>query len=161
MRLGEIYRAEQPTLLRRVARRVGIDHAEDLIHQVFVRLAGRPDVVAAIDQPSRYLGAALRNLERQEARTAERQHRQHHVPLEDADIAGIDPIAHLEARDRLARIEQGLDRLKPLTRNVFLARRLDGYSYAEIAEQTGLSVRGVEKQMSRAIKQLSRHLHDA
>ena len=51
-------------------------------------------------------------------------------------------------------------RLKPLTRQIFLACRLDGYSYAEIAEQTGLSIRGVEKQMSRAIKQLGRHLRD-
>ena len=64
--------------------------------------------------------------------------------------------------DRLARLEQAVLRLKPLTRQIFLACRLDGYSYVEIAEQTGLSVRGVEKQMSRAIKQLGRHLrhHD-
>jgi RNA polymerase sigma-70 factor (ECF subfamily) len=52
--------------------------------------------------------------------------------------------------------------LKPLTREIFLACRLDGYSYAEIAQRTGLSVRGVEKQMSRAIKKLGQHLraHD-
>jgi len=159
-RLEEIYRAERPSLLRRLARRASIDQAEDIIQQVFVRLAGRAETVAAIDHPSRYLGEAVRNLERDEARAAARHNRHHHVPLDDVDIVGIDPISHLEARDRLARIEQGLDRLKPLTRNVFLARRLDGYSYAEIAEQTGLSVRGVEKQMSRAIKQLARHLHD-
>jgi len=159
-RLEEIYRAERPSLLRRLARRASIDQAEDIIQQVFLRLAGRAETVVAIDHPSRYLGEAVRNLQRDEARAAARHNRHHHVPLDDVDIVGIDPISHLEARDRLARIEQGLDRLKPLTRNVFLARRLDGYSYAEIAEQTGLSVRGVEKQMSRAIKQLARHLHD-
>ncbi len=77
-------------------------------------------------------------------------------------MASGDPVAALEARDRLARIEEAVLRLKPLTREIFLACRLDGYSYAEIAERTGLSVRGVEKQMSRAIKQLGRHLraHD-
>ena len=158
--LEEIYRAERPSLLRRLARRTGVDQAEDIIQQVFVRLAARGPAVDAIEVPSRYLGEAVRNLERDEARVAARQGRQNHVPIEDVDIASLDPIAHLEARDRLVRIEQGLDRLKPLARNVFLARRLDGYSYAEIAEQTGLSVRGVEKQMSRAIKQLARHLHD-
>jgi len=160
VRLEEIYRAERPSLLRRLARRTGVDQAEDLIQQVFVRLAARGQAIDAIEVPSRYLGESARNLERDEARVAARQGRQHHFPIEDVDIASLDPIAHLEARDRLVRIEQGLDRLKPLTRNVFLARRLDGYSYAEIAEQTGLSVRGVEKQMSRAIKQLARHLHD-
>ena len=113
-----------------------------------------------MDVPSRYLGEAVRNLERDEARAAVRRSQRSHVQIDDIELAGSDPISHLEARDRLARIEVGLGRLKPLTRNVFLARRLDGYSYAEIAEQTGLSVRGVEKQMSRAIKQLARHLHD-
>jgi len=160
VRLEEIYRAERPSLLRRLARRASVDHAEDLIQQVFVRLAARGQAVDAIEVPSRYLGEAVRNLERDDARVAARQGRLSHMPIDDVDIACLDPIAHLEARDRLARIEAGLDRLKPLTRNVFLARRLDGYSYAEIAQQTGLSVRGVEKQMSRAIKQLARHLHD-
>ncbi|MFT2658027.1 RNA polymerase sigma factor, partial [Escherichia coli] len=60
----------------------------------------------------------------------------------------------------MRRLERALDRLKPLTRNVFLARRLDGYSYVEIAERTGLSVRAVEKQMSRAIQQLAKHMRE-
>jgi RNA polymerase sigma factor (sigma-70 family) len=158
--LEHIYRAERPSLLRRLARRTGFEQAEDIVQQVFVRLAGRTDVIAEIEAPSRYLGEVARNLQRDEARAASRRYQQHHVSLDDVDLAGADPVAHLEARDRLARMEVALDRLKPLTRNVFLARRLDGYSYAEIARQTGLSVGGVEKQMSRAIKQLSRHLRD-
>ncbi len=47
-------------------------------------------------------------------------------------------------------------RMKPKTREIFLAHRLDGMSYAEIAEVTGMSVSGVEKQMIRAIAQLAR-----
>ncbi|WP_408589411.1 RNA polymerase sigma factor [Novosphingobium sp.] len=157
--LEQIYRAERPSLLRRLARRTGIDQAEDIVQQIFVRLAARAETVDAIGVPARYLGEAARNVQRDEARVAARRSQYQHVSIEDVDIMGGDPISHLEARDRLARLEQGLERLKPLTRNVFLARRLDGYSYAEIAEQTGLSVRGVEKQMSRAIRQLARHLH--
>ena len=78
--------------------------------------------------------------------------------MDDAEPFAYDTITHLEARDRLARIEAAMMTLKPLTREIFLACRLDGYSYAEIAQRTGLSVRGVEKQMSRAIKKLGRHL---
>ncbi|MEO0030478.1 MAG: hypothetical protein RIS94_236 [Pseudomonadota bacterium] len=158
--LDEMYRAQRPTLLRRLARRAGLDHAEDVVHQVFVRLAGRGSAVAEIETPSSFLAEAARNAERDNARAARRRHDEQHVPFEEADHVGSDPVACLEARDRLVRIERALDRLKPLTRNVFLARRLDGYSYAEIAEQTGLSVRGVEKQMSRAIQQLARHLRE-
>jgi RNA polymerase sigma-70 factor (ECF subfamily) len=45
-------------------------------------------------------------------------------------------------------------RLRPLTREIFMAHRLDGYTYREIAARTGLSVKRVEKHMSRAIAQL-------
>ncbi|ODU77152.1 MULTISPECIES: RNA polymerase sigma factor [Novosphingobium] len=158
--LDEMYRAERPSLLRRLARKTGLDQAEDVVHQVFVRLAGRGQALAEIETPSSFIAEAARNAERDNARAAYRRAEERHVPFEEVDLAGADPIACLEARDRLVRLERALDRLKPLARNVFLARRLDGYSYAEIARQTGLSVRGVEKQMSRALQQLARHLRE-
>ncbi|WP_225008099.1 RNA polymerase sigma factor [Novosphingobium percolationis] len=157
-RLDVMYRAERPSLLRRLARRAGIDQAEDIVQQVFVRLAGRRETIAQIEAPAGYLAEAARNALRDDHRAATRRSTSAHVSLDDVTLPGPDPVSHLEARDRLARLERALGRLKPLTRNVFLARRLDGYSYAEIAEQTGLSVRAVEKQMSRAIQQLARHL---
>lgn len=158
--IDEMYRAERPSLLRRIARRTGIDSAEDMLHQVFVRMAGRGTDVAEIEAPTAFLAEASRNAVRDQVRAAQRQSADSHVSIDDIDIAGTDPVRHLEARDRLRRLERALDRLKPMTRNVFLARRLDGYSYAEIAERTGLSVRAVEKQMSRAIQQLARHMRE-
>ncbi|MDR7157118.1 RNA polymerase sigma-70 factor (ECF subfamily) [Sphingobium xenophagum] len=159
--LGALYRAERPALLRFLARRTADDRAEDIVQQVFARMAGQThDQSAAIASPGAYLRQAARNLVRDDARAAERTSLHLHMSIEDAPVADVDPIAALEARDRLARIEAAVLRLKPLTRQIFLACRLDGYSYAEIAEQTGLSIRGVEKQMSRAIKQLGRHLRD-
>ena len=49
-------------------------------------------------------------------------------------------------------------RLRPRTREIFMAHRIDGMTYAEIAERTGLTVKGVEKQMSKALAQLDRML---
>ncbi|HKY82355.1 MAG TPA: sigma-70 family RNA polymerase sigma factor [Sphingobium sp.] len=161
--LASLYREERPSLLRFLSRWTGHDKAEDVIQQVFSRMAGRSNHDAApIQTPGAYLRQAARNVLRDEARTAERRCAHQHVPIEGLSLSGGDPVAALEARDRLVRIEEAVLRLKPLTREIFLACRLDGYSYAEIAERTGLSVRGVEKQMSRAIKQLGRHLraHD-
>lgn len=132
-----------------------------MVQQVFIRMAGKTDdQFTAIASPAAYLRQTARNLIRDNARAAERTSLHLHMPIEEAPVADADPIAALEARDRLSRIEAAVLRLKPLTRQIFLACRLDGYSYAEIAEQTGLSIRGVEKQMSRAIKQLGRHLRD-
>jgi RNA polymerase sigma-70 factor (ECF subfamily) len=56
-----------------------------------------------------------------------------HVSIDDFSVAGADPTAALEARDHLARIEAAVSRLKPLTREIFLACRVHGYSHAEIA----------------------------
>lgn len=58
----------------------------------------------------------------------------------------------------LRRLEAAMLKLKPKTREIFMAHRPDALSYAEIAERTGLSVKGVEKQMSKAIAQIDRML---
>ncbi|MDF8333677.1 RNA polymerase sigma factor [Novosphingobium cyanobacteriorum] len=159
--LETLYREHRLPLLRRLVRKAGIERAEDLVQQVFLRLVRRESREAPIEAPAGYLAAAAANALRDLERSARRSETAHHVPLDEEDPAGIDPVRHLEARDRLMRIDNALARMKPLTREIFLARRLDGYSYAEIAQKTGLSVRGVEKQMARALVQLSRFRSDA
>ena len=58
----------------------------------------------------------------------------------------------------LRRLEEAIGKLKPKTREIFLAHRIHGFTYAEIADQTGLSIKGVEKQMSKAIAKIDRLL---
>ncbi|MEW9856668.1 RNA polymerase sigma factor [Novosphingobium sp. M1R2S20] len=155
--MAEIYCRERPKLLRFVSARARSQDAEDIVHQAFARMmAAHPD--APVEAPSAYLHQTARRLVHDAARLHLRQSIDSHISVEEVAISGGDTVAHLESRDQLIRIEQALNRLKPLTREIFLARRLDGFGYKEIAERTGLSVKGVEKQMSRAIKQLSRHL---
>ena len=157
--LEDLYRRERPGLLRLLSRRVPPDCAEDIVQHAFVRMAQRDDRVhGIIFAPAAYLREAARNLVRDRSRSISRTGEHQHLSLDDEPVSAGDPVAMFEARDKLVRLEQAVLRLKPLTREIFLACRLDGYSYAEIAEQTGLSVKGVEKQMSRALKQLGRQL---
>ncbi len=130
------------------------------MQHAFVRLAERG--AGTIHAPRAYLGQAVKNLVRDRYRSAARRGENDHHSLDEVELAGSDQSACLEARDRLRRIERALEKLKPLTRQIFLASRVDGYSYAEIAAETGLSVKSVEKQMSRALKLLARDLrgHD-
>ncbi len=58
----------------------------------------------------------------------------------------------------LARIEAALLTLPRRRRAIFLAVRLDGTSYAELAERTGLSIRQVEREVARAIAHIDRRL---
>jgi RNA polymerase sigma-70 factor (ECF subfamily) len=159
--LEDIYRRERSALMRFVSARARQGEAEDIVQQVFARMAAT-SAGAAVVAPGPYLRQAARNTLKDQGRQAARRGAADHVPIDDVPLSDGDPVAALEARDRLMRIEEAVGRLKPLTRQIFLACRIDGYSYAEIAQATGLSVRGVEKQMSRAIKQLGRHLrrHD-
>jgi len=60
--------------------------------------------------------------------------------------------------DRLATLQRALLSLPRLTREIFLAHRLDGYSYAYIAEVTGLSERQVKRRMAIAMRRLHRYL---
>ena len=55
------------------------------------------------------------------------------------------------AKARLARVREGIDRLTPRTREIFLMQRLDGSKYREIAERLDISQGAVEKHMAKAM----------
>jgi RNA polymerase sigma-70 factor (ECF subfamily) len=156
--LEALYRGHGARLVRFVRTRVGGDRALDLVHQLFCRLAGQGSPATdRIESPEAYLRSAARNLVRDDQRAAGRRCVHLHLCDESVALAAPDPIAALEARDLLNRLEQVLLALPVRTREIFLANRLDGYSYAQIAARTGLSVKTVEKHMSRAIAGLARH----
>src|SRR3569833_2354057 len=56
----------------------------------------------------------------------------------------------LAARARLERVREGLSRLTPRTREIFLMHRLDDMKYREIAERLGISQSAVEKHIAKA-----------
>ncbi|TGX55803.1 RNA polymerase sigma factor [Sphingomonas gei] len=157
-RLETLFREHRPRLLRFLLRRTSNDTAEDLTQQAFARLAALDHAaVDAIESPGAYLHRTAVNLLKDEAKSAARHGAHLHVSMDDVAIMGPDQIAALEARDMLARLEAVMLRLKPRTREIFLAHRIDGYSYAEIAARTGLGIKAVEKHMSRAIAYIDDH----
>lgn len=154
-----LYREQRPSLLRFFRRRTSHDDAGDLVQRVFARFAGlSPEARADIVNPAGYLQRSAANLALDDAKTELRRSSAHHVPVDEIDLCAPDQIAALEARDMLRRLERALQRLKPRTREIFLAHRIDGYSYVEIARRTGLSVKGVEKHMTQAIAFVDRVL---
>jgi RNA polymerase sigma factor (sigma-70 family) len=157
--LEALYRAESPRLLRSLARRAGRDEARDLVHEIFCRVARLGTGGALrLDRPQAYLSRMASNLLRDRAKAASRHMSASHIPADEGLLAGPDQQRLLEARDMLTRVEAAMLKLPPKTREIFMAHRIDGLSYAEIAERTGLSVKGVEKQMSKAIAKIDRLL---
>jgi len=58
----------------------------------------------------------------------------------------------------LNRIEQAMLSLPPKTREIFIAHRVHGLSYQQIADRTGISVRRVKRHMVRALCRIDRTL---
>jgi RNA polymerase sigma factor (sigma-70 family) len=157
--LEMIYRDERHALVRFITRyRSNPEEAGDVAQEAFLRLAqseaGRSEPIA---RPRAFLRQVARNLLRDRAKSASGRGERMHVPFDEDAISVANEVSRLEARDSLARIEAVMRRMKPKTREIFMAHRLDGLSYYEIAERTGMSVSGVEKQMAKAMTMLLRH----
>jgi RNA polymerase sigma-70 factor (ECF subfamily) len=66
----------------------------------------------------------------------------------------------LEARERLCRVNEGLDKLPSRTREILLMHRLDGMTYRQIAAHYRISPSAVEKHISRAMLFLAQWTRD-
>ncbi|TPG15799.1 sigma-70 family RNA polymerase sigma factor [Sphingomonas koreensis] len=60
----------------------------------------------------------------------------------------------------MARLEDAARRMPRFQREIFLAVRLDDYSYAEIAERTGITPKQVERLFAQALGNFCRNLAD-
>ena len=131
------------------------DTARDIVHEAFAKFSALSVAKRLmVLRPDAYLYRMCVNLMRDRGRS--QQTRTSHVEQEASIDLSHSPFAALEHRDTLRRLEAVMLRLSPKTREIFLAKRLDGMTYAEIAERTGLSVKGVEKHMSKAIAAVDR-----
>ncbi|MGK6321380.1 RNA polymerase sigma factor [Sphingomonas sp. DT-204] len=157
--LDALYRSQAGRLLRLFVRRAGPQDAADLVQETFIRFASaRADRDVHPASPERYLSRIAGNLLRDKAKSAPERAANFAMSHEDAGLMAPDQIETLEARDMLNRVEAAMLRLKPMTREIFIAAKFHGLSLAEIAEQTGLTVKGVEKHMTKAYAQLHRLL---
>lgn len=155
--LERLYRQEAVGLARTIARVTrNPDGARDFVHDAFVRLASRHDTLSGLERPQAYLRRIATNLLKDRHKADARRCAALHIAADDDVLPACEPHPLLESRDMLRRVEAAMQRLPRKTREIFMAHRLEGLTYAEIAERTGLSVKAVEKQMSKALARLDR-----
>ena len=137
-------------MLKRVIRRTrGSAEAEDLLHAAYLALekyrtqqnikslpAFLLDVAAKISIDN-YRSSSIRN----ERPVDLASNVTSGEPLQDEVMA---------ARAKLERVKDGLSKLTPRTRTVFLMHRLDNLKYHEIAYRLGISESAVEKHIAKA-----------
>lgn len=129
--------------------------AEDLVQEAWLRLVRYEEEKQPVEQPEAFLMRTALNLSIDAHRMS--TGRGEHVLLEDVVLIDTAPSteAVLLAKERMARLSLGLGRLSEKTRAVFLAHRLDGLPYAEIAKLHGISVSTVQQHIAKATLRLT------
>lgn len=146
---------ERGRLLRFLAARGAGDEAEDVLHDLWQRVAAAPSEPIA-DTVS-YLFRAAENLMRDRRRSsvsrARRQQEWHEVSVPETEAPKGE--RSLIAREQLRRVETALAALGPRADHVFRRYRLDGVGQALIARELGISLSSVEKDLQKAYRALA------
>ena len=130
------------------------DDTDDLIQEAFLRLK-QYDRDHTVKHAEAFLVRTVLNL------LADRRKRSRvatvmtgtleNLPLIDPSPS---PDAVLDGQERLRHFKAGLRALSPRRREVFILHRIEGYSFAQIAQQLGITVSMAEKHAARAMLSL-------
>lgn len=151
-RVEAAYAAHAPELTRFFRKRADSQDVGDLVQELFRRfVSGRLFAPLPANETRPYLFDSARRLLAERARRDGRRLSSAHVEYEDGANADHCPHDRLEMRDELHRINHAISKLKPKTRDIFLMHRFEGLDYEEIGREMGMTAKGVEKQMAKAL----------
>ncbi|WP_298707308.1 RNA polymerase sigma-70 factor [Chitinophaga sp.] len=130
---------------------------EDLLQEVFTNVYRRRAELSHIENIPSYLYNALRNRIFNELRNS-LLHERHHQQLSNGQSADLH--INYDLRELEKAFAAALDKLTERSREIFLLSRRDHLTYKEIAERLGISVKAVEKHMSRTLGVMREELKD-
>lgn len=149
-RLPMYFRRLRMLLLRRGRTR---EEAEDLIQDAFLKMQEYCERGGQVRQPEGFLVRTVLRLAANARRDAHRN-LYYEEPVENLTLI-VDttptPDEVLAGDQCLERMRDALDAVSRRTRDVFFMQRLDGLSYAQIAQRLGVSISAVEKHIASAL----------
>jgi len=150
VRLPMYFRRLRTVLMRRGRTQ---QEAEDLIQEAFLKMQEYCEQGGHVHQPEGFLMRTVLRLASNARRDAHRE-LYSDQRVEDLTLlidASPTPDEVLAGDQCLQRMREALDAISSRTRDIFFMQRLDGLSYAQIAQRTGLSISAVEKHMASAL----------
>jgi RNA polymerase sigma-70 factor (ECF subfamily) len=151
--IHEIIRSHHDALIRFLRRRLSVaDDANDVAQEAYIRMM-KYEGSSDIQSPSALLYRIAVNVANDHGRAAQVRAASSHVQYEDVDLVSDVPSAErdLSARQALDQLLDVIEALPPKCKQVFLLSRVNGMTYPQIAAHCGISVKMVEKQISRAL----------
>jgi RNA polymerase sigma-70 factor (ECF subfamily) len=144
--------------LKKLLRRRGrtCEEAEDLVKEAFVRMQLYCQQGGVVREPEAFLVRSVLNLA-VDARRRDRRDLYEKQSVEDMYLVDLSPSPDevFAAEQRLLKIRRSLAALSERTQQAFFLHRLEGFSYAEIAQRLGVSVSAVEKHIANAVAVLA------
>jgi RNA polymerase sigma-70 factor (ECF subfamily) len=153
---SKLFAESRQALLQYIRRFVrSSETAKEIVQEAFLRTYRERE---SINTPRAFLFSTARNLAANEIR--------HRRAVERDTLASSDELpaeyesleAELLRDERNRLIQQAIDRLPPQCRAAFTLRVFHECSYREVADRLGISVKTVEKHISRGIRDTNRYL---
>jgi RNA polymerase sigma factor (sigma-70 family) len=167
-RIADVVEREGRSLLRFIRKRVRDQgDAEDILQDVFYELTEAYRLMKPVEQVGAWLYRVARN------RIIDRFRKKRPEPLRAVSVDGEEETLRLEdllpspdagpeavyARGVLLdELDAALEELPEQQREVFVAHEIEGRSFKELAEETGLSVNTLLSRKRYAVLHLRRHL---
>jgi RNA polymerase sigma-70 factor (family 1) len=154
---SKLFAESRQALLQYIRRFVrSSETAKEIVQEAFLRTYRERD---SIITPRAFLFSTARNLAANEVRhrrTVERDTLSCDESGVDAEYESLESGLLRDERNRL--IEQAIHRLPPQCRAAFTLRVFHECSYREVADRLGISVKTVEKHISRGMRETNRYL---
>jgi RNA polymerase sigma factor (sigma-70 family) len=165
-RLEKVYRNERKTLLGFIRSRTGsLEEAEDLLQDVFFQAIRAASVTEPIENVVGWLYTIARNKiidrYRRKRDTVSLQQEREDVTLEDllAD-SGIDIEKEVIRRAVMDALIEALEELPVEQRDAFIQQAIEGRTFREISEQSGIPLNTLIARKRYAVQFLRKRLHD-
>lgn len=152
--LEEAYLAHRERLARFLRARGAGEAAEDLLQELWLRLAAAPDQAAAAQ-----IGYMMRAADRlmidryrseRQAAARDRAWAEAQPGLADNIAPAPGPERELAARQEVAAVQRALEAVGPRAAAIFRRHRIDGTPQRDIAAEFGVSLSTVESDLRRA-----------
>ncbi len=131
--------------------------AEDLVQEVFAKLWQKRHEISLDDSIDALLYTMLRN----RLINAYQRQLQERVATTNFITPDAEPLDQESTDETILKIEQYIEELPPRCKEVFLMSKRDGLTYQEIASELSLSIKSVEKHISKALKILRKRFGQA
>lgn len=152
--LEHAYLAHRPRLLRFLVARGAGDAAEDLLQELWLRLAKASDGEAAQNLGYMMRVADRLMIDRYRSRRQEELRERAWSEAQPGLTENIAPVPDAErsiaARQQFERVEQAIGTLGKRTAAIFRRHRIDGLSQREVAVEFGVSLSTVESDLRSA-----------